>query len=45
MINPDILLEKRIRQIRRRAKLIRDTWERQISESEEEYEEEYNNWR
>ena len=40
MINPDILLARRIRQIRKKAKQIRDEWDNRY-EDEEEFEEEY----
>lgn len=44
MINPDILLERQIRRIKRRVKLISDTWDRRFDEDDEEeyeYEEEF----
>lgn len=40
MINPDILLARKIREIRKRAKQIQDTWDKRYDTNEEEFEEE-----
>ena len=41
MINPDILLARRIKQIQKKVKEIRSVMDRRFDEDEEEFEEEY----
>jgi len=41
MINPDILLSRRIRQIRKKVKEIRNVMDNRFDEDEKEHEEEY----
>ena len=41
MINPDILLARKIRQIKKRVKEIEDVWDKRYDDKEEYEEEEY----